>query len=67
MTPREWRKQVAELADDYGYEVTRSQNNHLRLTKPGHPVVFTSGSSSDWRTIKNLRAQLRRNQPDARP
>ncbi len=67
MKGREWRRKVDELAARYGYEVGQSNGGHLRLTKPGHRVVFTSQSTSDWRTLKNLESQLRRNQPKGTP
>lgn len=60
MTPREWRRHVRELAAEHGYTVTLSPGGHLRLDKPGRPVIFTSASSSDHRMWKNLRAEMRR-------
>jgi hypothetical protein len=63
MTPREARREIARLAATYGYEVSESNGGHLRLTKPGYPIVFTSKSTSDWRSTKNLEAKLRRAEP----
>ena len=61
-SPREWRRSVNDLADEYGYDVSTSGSGHLRLTKPGRPTVFTSATSSDRRAIKNLRSKIRRNE-----
>lgn len=62
MSPHEWMKAVHEMADEYGYEVALSGSGHVRLTKEGHPMVFTSRTTSDWRAVRNLRAKLRRNE-----
>lgn len=53
-----------EYAKDLGYEVYRRRNSHLqfRHTMTGESV-FASGTPSDWRAEKNVRAKLRRTAP----
>lgn len=60
MSPNEYRKHVKAIAKEYGYKITKTNGGHLRLSKPGHPVVFSSLSSSDHRAVKNLQSQVRR-------
>ncbi|HVZ99670.1 MAG TPA: hypothetical protein VG841_05095 [Caulobacterales bacterium] len=49
-----------------GFTATRTRRGHWRFE---HPLmdgpVFTSGTPSDHRSLKNLRAQLRRRLPNA--
>lgn len=47
-----------------GWQVSRCNGGHLRFvppeTLPEAPIIFASGSPSDWRAARNLRAMLRR-------
>lgn len=61
-SPREWRKDLTKLAAQYGYDLEIRKGGHYRLSKPDHPTVFASGTSSDWRAFKNLEARLKRHQ-----
>jgi hypothetical protein len=58
------KKQIRELiriAEAQGWEVTPTNSSHLRWRGPeGHGLVFTPSTPSDWRSIKNATAQLRR-------
>jgi len=63
MSANEGRKRVAHLAAKYGYEISITRGQHLRLTKDGYPIVHTSYSTSDRRSTKNLEARLRKAQP----
>jgi len=53
---------VLELAQELGYQVSRTKGGHLRFGKPGHRTVFSSSTPSDWRTQRNIIAELRRNE-----
>jgi hypothetical protein len=65
VTPGEWKREVSRLAAEHGYKVNRSKSGHLRLTKPGRPMLFTSCTSSDWRAMENLRHKILRNEKAA--
>lgn len=43
-----------------GWSVELRKCNHWRLTAPDGRVTYTGGSPSDWRSVRNLRAKLRR-------
>ena len=53
-------RRLLKAAERAGATVTRRANNHYRIAIPGGPVVFTSSSPSDHRTLLNTRAALRR-------
>jgi hypothetical protein len=59
MKRREWEKQLAELADRYGFEMKLGRGGHYKLTRPGCRTVIAASSASDWRAIKNTEAYLR--------
>lgn len=52
---------MLDAAEECGWEVNRTRNNHYRMT---HPVtgatVFASSTPSEYRGIKNVIAELRR-------
>ncbi|MBF6616150.1 MAG: type II toxin-antitoxin system HicA family toxin [Candidimonas sp.] len=41
-----------------GWKTTRTNGGHLRFTKPGHPIIHTSSTPSDWRSVRNALAML---------
>lgn len=43
-----------------GWSVSRTGKGHYRFASPDGQLVFTSGTSSDWRSIHNFRRDLRR-------
>ena len=47
-------------AQAHGWQITRTNGGHLRLTKPGRPIVHTSSTPSDWRAVRNAVAMLAR-------
>ncbi|HEV2682584.1 hypothetical protein [Paraburkholderia aspalathi] len=57
---------LIEYALREGWEVQRTAGGHLKFLKPGLPPIFTSGTTSDYRTVRNARAQLRRTERLAR-
>jgi hypothetical protein len=60
---RRFGKSIAELwayACSAGWSVKRTNGGHLRFSKPGRPVIFTSSTPSDRRGYLNALAMLRR-------
>ncbi|HKO85635.1 MAG TPA: type II toxin-antitoxin system HicA family toxin [Actinomycetota bacterium] len=55
-----YRRELEELAAEFGFTVERTRSQHYALRKPGRPPVFQSSTPSDWRSTRNLRSQLRR-------
>jgi hypothetical protein len=60
MNARDYRKRLAALAKQHGYTVGRTRNDHLVLTKPGRPKIFTSWTPSSRHVLKNVAADLKR-------
>ena len=48
------------LAQEPGWVVSPTRSGHWKLIAPSGAIVFTSGTPSDHRTLKNLRAQMHR-------
>lgn len=44
----------------FGWSIRRTNGGHLRFTKPGRPIIHTSSTPSDWRTVRNAVAMLAR-------
>jgi hypothetical protein len=57
---------LIEFALGEGWCVVRTHGGHLRFTKPGCAVIYTSSTASDHRAGLNARAQLRRADRQAR-
>jgi hypothetical protein len=57
--PKEIRE-LAKNAAKRGWSVETLGSGHIRFTKPGRKPLVTGPTSTDWRTIKNLRAALER-------
>ncbi|MFB8831266.1 type II toxin-antitoxin system HicA family toxin [Azotobacter salinestris] len=53
---------LAEFAIAEGWSVRRTRGNHLCFFKAGCAPIFTSSTPSDFRTSRNAKAQLRRQQ-----
>jgi hypothetical protein len=53
-------KALVQRAEELGCAVSLTRGNHLRIDVPGGGCVHTSSTPSDWRSVKNTRAQLRR-------
>jgi predicted RNA binding protein YcfA (HicA-like mRNA interferase family) len=56
------RKKLIKSARVQGWEVTRTRRGHLKFRSPdpGVPLIFGSGTPSDYRSPRNLAAHLRR-------
>jgi predicted alpha/beta-fold hydrolase len=53
-------RDIMTAIESQGWSVIVTPKNHLRFESPTGRRVFHSGTSSDWRSILNLKAQLRR-------
>ncbi len=53
---------IAEQALAAGWEVSRTKGSHylFKSPDPSTPLIFTSGTPGDIRSIKNLASTLRR-------
>lgn len=51
--------QILKRAKDQGFEVTFTRKKHYKI-RGDKGVVFTSGTPSDWRSVRNTIAQLKR-------
>jgi hypothetical protein len=60
MTRASWLRTVMAVADLHGGSVTTTRGNHLRIELPQGGTVYTSSTPSDWRSLKNMQATLRR-------
>ena len=59
-------KEMRDLAKDAtrGWSVETLGSGHIRFTKPGRKPLVTGPTSTDWRTIKNMRAAIEREQDE---
>jgi hypothetical protein len=56
-------KEIRELAKEAtrrGWSVETLGSGHIRFAKPGRKPLVTGPTSTDWRTIRNLRAAIER-------
>ncbi|MDF3935320.1 type II toxin-antitoxin system HicA family toxin [Pseudomonas citronellolis] len=62
-SPRRTGKRLQALflyAAQFGWTISRTNGGHLRLSKPGRPLIHTSSTPSDWRAVRNALAMLAR-------
>lgn len=57
--PRELRD-LGKKALAAGWEITRTRNLHIRWKSPTGALVYTSGTPSDRRTVRNVAALLKK-------
>lgn len=60
MTRSTHARTMRVLAKEYGATLDVTGGSHYRLRLPSGAVVFAPGTPSDWRALRNLRANLRR-------
>lgn len=53
-------KSLTNFALDNGWDVDRTGRGHLRFKGPEGQLVFSAGTPSDYRTLYNTAAKLRR-------
>ena len=51
-------RELARHALQQGWTISRTSGSHLRWRSPIGKVVFTGSTDSDWRSVKNARADL---------
>jgi len=49
-----------DYAHAHGFQIGRTRNGHLRISKHGFPPVFTGSTPSDRRAVLNALARLKR-------
>lgn len=57
---RVWRRDVEELALEFGCSVETTEGSHIKIAHPSGWVVFCSASPSDPRALQYVRSDLRR-------
>jgi hypothetical protein len=53
-------KSILKRATDAGCRISRTSRGHWRILCPGGGLIFTAGTPSDWRGLRNLKADLKR-------
>jgi hypothetical protein len=61
---RWWEPHLAKDGAKRGWSVETLGSSHIRFTKPGRKPLVTGPTSTDWRTIKNMRAAIEREQDE---
>lgn len=51
---------VVKYAEELGFQATRTGSGHLKFSRAGFRSVFASYTPSDWRSVKNIKSELRR-------
>jgi hypothetical protein len=51
---------MVQTAEELGYTVSLTKKGHFRFSKPGSATVYGPGTPSDFRSVKNTVAQLKR-------
>lgn len=51
----------------HGWHASITGSGHVKLQHPEHGIVFTSCTTGDWRTSRNLRQAIRRTEHGHRP
>lgn len=51
---------LARLALDQGWRVTKTKGNHVKWQGPAGGTVFSASTPGDFRAIRNTRSRLRR-------
>lgn len=49
---------AAQFAEAHGFKIEMTAKNHLRYKKPGHRTVYSGGTVSDHRAVRNIIAEL---------
>lgn len=53
-------RKIVEALRSQGFEVEETAKQHLVVSKDGRRVATLSGTASDWRSIRNGLARLKR-------
>lgn len=53
-------RELLEKLERQGFEVTRTKKNHYKVSKDGRLVATLPGTPSDWRSLRNCVAVLKK-------
>lgn len=53
-------RELLEKLERQGFEVTRTKKNHYKVFKDGRLVATLPGTPSDWRSLRNCVAVLKK-------
>lgn len=57
--PKEWRK-LKKQAEDQGWTVEKTKNNHIRWTNPDGEIVISPSTPSENRGMKNFLSVMKK-------
>lgn len=60
MANKDVTKLITQLSRQEGITVRRTRKNHYRVYRDGLLIAGIPGTPSDWRSLRNTKAQLRR-------
>lgn len=60
MASRKDTLQLVRWAEERGWVATLTQKGHIKLTRPGHDTIILSGTPSDFRSVLNEKARIKR-------
>lgn len=60
MSHRKEMKKLCRSLKKRGWTIGQTRNQHVKLIAPWGETIFAASSPSDYRSIKNLRALIRR-------
>ena len=58
----ELTKRLLAYALELGFEAALTKKSHIKFTKQGRKPVYTSGTPSDPRALKNAESNLRKSE-----
>ncbi|WP_163275310.1 hypothetical protein [Cellulomonas iranensis] len=53
-------RKIVKALETQGFEVTTTKRGHLMVARDGEVIATFSGTASDWRSIRNGLAPLKR-------
>jgi hypothetical protein len=53
-------RKIVRALEDQGFEVTVTKRGHVMVTREGTLIATFAGTASDWRSIRNGLAPLKR-------
>lgn len=53
-------RKIVKALEDQGFEVTVTKRGHVTVSRDGELIATFSGTASDWRSIRNGLAPLKR-------
>ena len=53
-------RKIIRALEDQGFEVTVTKRGHIMVSRDGQMIATFAGTASDWRSIRNSLAPLKR-------